>query len=774
MSYYFRGLIFSHLVHSFQCLLLGGGLIISNLNAQKIYVAADAETNGNGSSWELPFNNLSDALDQAQHGDTIMLKEGNYLSLSKISPFKLKSGVKLIGGFSGNEDELYQRQENFNHSTITGFYNGLVCIDTDSSTIIDGIRFYKNFANLRTREYTSCDYLNGDFRCFGGGVFVGSWDENQPACLKIRNCIFEENNSQDFGAGLALYAPYNSSAGLWVENTVFLKNKSYNIDGGGTAGAVGILATRSDFGFYFDNCAFEFNEAIWYGAVSFGQDHWEVVFSDCTFRNNKASRRAAALNKNSGPNSLKAKILNCSFIDNKTEPSRFWPGEGGAIFGQGLFIDQCFFQGNVARWGGAITGTDLVIHNTSFIDNFAGAIGGAVEHLTYGNSENMRHHSYVNCTFAGNHADSLCGVIKGNSVSRDTFINCIFYQNSAGHRGPNICYPDAIMRSLHFSNYNYFDTEDIMDAIWEQFINRDSMQIGMQNYFGGLDPKLGKGYDGLLRPGDCSPLIDKGDPNIFLPFDMEDKPRQPMLPSTLGAIEPHLWEFSWHHRDETCHDYFDGAVWHDPIHLLGPVYFQTLQNGAFDTLHLGSGTYEVSALDKAGCIVSTLIEIDGKDEVLVIDSINHASAMDVPDGAVYILEIEGLYPPFSILWNDGSSNMYNLNLLPGNYSVTISDSMGCEKVLDYDISFQLSTELFQMDEIIIWPNPTSEILNIKLGLSIKRWKIIDIFGVIQFHGNVHGVSSFEIETSSLIPGLYFLILTDDTGSVLSKNKFIKS
>jgi diaminopimelate decarboxylase len=85
-----------------------GGLIIPNLNAQKIYVAADAETNGNGSSWELPFNNLSDALDQAQHGDTIMLKEGNYLSLSKISPFKLKSGVKLIGGFSGNEDELYQ------------------------------------------------------------------------------------------------------------------------------------------------------------------------------------------------------------------------------------------------------------------------------------------------------------------------------------------------------------------------------------------------------------------------------------------------------------------------------------------------------------------------------------------------------------------------------------------------------------------------------------------------------------------------------------------
>jgi predicted outer membrane repeat protein len=746
-------------------------LIFQSLNARIIFVAHDATGSNDGSSWENAHIKLDHALNVANYGDTIWVKEGHYLNYD--GPFILKNGVKLFGGFKGKEYELSERETDFNHTKLTALRHGVLCINSDSTTLIDGFNFYINSAYPVFGLDIPCDLSEGDTRCFGGGLFMGSWDPDSTACLQIINCIFESNKAQNRGGALVLYSP-NSKSGLWVSNTVFRKNTCFDNDGGGSGGAIYLTAGAGDhYGFYFEDCLFEENEAIWYGSVYTAQGDWDVEFKKCTFQNNKARRRGAALAKGSVSNARMMLIENCQFINNHTEPSRFWPGAGGAIYGEKLQIENCVFAGNIANDGGAIQGTDLVISNTAFLDNYAGWDGGAIYHLTYGNAENMKRHVYKNCTFSGNRADTTGGVVSASSVSLDTFINCIFYNNKAGLSGNNIHYWNYI-RSLHFSDYNYFDTEDTLSAIWNIFENQDSMQIGPNTIFGGINPGLGIGYDGLLRPGDCSPLIGLGDPGIRFSHDLAGVARPTHRPSTIGALEPQDWIYEWKYRDETCYGYQDGAIWMEHSHALGPVRFsiEDLYEG-FDTLFLHQGNYTVMAMDQAGCTADTAVVIYGMAEIVVQDSVMHASGQDMADGAIEIINISGDYPPFEVRWAEGETGQSVMGLVPGVYQATITDDIGCEKVISYVIDFTNSTQIVRETGIAIYPNPARDVLWIDIRNAhkpIESIRILNMMGGL-VHEEMPGHTPdllFHLNLRSVQSGVYIIQIKWEGGQTVSK------
>ena len=79
----------------------------SLVQADTIFVDANAEPGGNGKSWQTAFDDLQDALAAAQADDEIWVAEGTYTPAppngDRKATFQLISGVGIYGGFVGKE-----------------------------------------------------------------------------------------------------------------------------------------------------------------------------------------------------------------------------------------------------------------------------------------------------------------------------------------------------------------------------------------------------------------------------------------------------------------------------------------------------------------------------------------------------------------------------------------------------------------------------------------------------------------------------------------------
>ena len=87
-------------------------------------------------------------------------------------------------------------------------------------------------------------------------------------------------------------------------------------------------------------------------------------------------------------------------------------------------------------------------------------------------------------------------------------------------------------------------------------------------------------------------------------------------------------------------------------------------------------------------------------------------------------------------------------------------------------SFTLPVQLLNKDHIVVYPNPSSEELIIKLDQNIPsiNYQIVDLNGKIIEAKKVTNTNPLKIETKSYKPGLYILKLSYDNKTMI--NKFI--
>lgn len=84
------------------------------------------------------------------------------------------------------------------------------------------------------------------------------------------------------------------------------------------------------------------------------------------------------------------------------------------------------------------------------------------------------------------------------------------------------------------------------------------------------------------------------------------------------------------------------------------------------------GEYEVSVEDANGCTRTALIVIEQPSDYSVQSTVLDNICFEGSNGSIE-LEITGATPPYSILWNDGSTDEDRLDLLNGDYTVTVTD-----------------------------------------------------------------------------------------------------
>lgn len=102
----------------------------------------------------------------------------------------------------------------------------------------------------------------------------------------------------------------------------------------------------------------------------------------------------------------KSKIVNCKFY-NCSAPK----GTGGAVYGNGV-ISKCTFEGNSAKYGGAVGCYSLTVQSSTFTKNSA-TKGGAAANIK----------SLTGCTFNKNKATYGGAVYNAKNVASSKFVN---------------------------------------------------------------------------------------------------------------------------------------------------------------------------------------------------------------------------------------------------------------------------------------------------------------------------------------------------------------
>ena len=137
-------------------------------------------------------------------------------------------------------------------------------------------------------------------------------------------------------------------------------------------------------------------------------------------------------------------------------------------------------------------------------------------------------------------------------------------------------------------------------------------------------------------------------------------------------------------------------------------------------------------------------------------------------GAINISVSSGT-PPFVINWSGpnsfSSSNEDISGLVAGDYVVTIVDSNGCSGTLD--TITVLSTlgiaPNFEEDEIIIYPNPTTDhvMIVVKSGESLQ-YRLENIYGQTII-SNAWFTKAAEIDIGHVESGVYLLVIANESG-----------
>ncbi|NJN78829.1 MAG: hypothetical protein HC803_11335 [Saprospiraceae bacterium] len=221
----------------------------------RIYVDVNKTSGLNdGLTWNNAFQDLQDALAFAQSCEAVQeiwVADGTYYPTSgtdRTIAFELKNGLKIYGGFAGNETSLSQRNFRTNISILSGeigstgstsdnSYHVVTSIGNDNTAILDGFTITKGAANLNSNDNNygaglygdgtsaiiqNCTFT-GNAATFGAGVY-----QKNAGNSTFTNCIFHANTTVGLGSGGGAYIRDATSS---FTNCLFYKNNGFN--GGG-------------------------------------------------------------------------------------------------------------------------------------------------------------------------------------------------------------------------------------------------------------------------------------------------------------------------------------------------------------------------------------------------------------------------------------------------------------------------------------------------------------------------------------------------------------
>lgn len=128
----------------------------------------------------------------------------------------------------------------------------------------------------------------------------------------------------------------------------------------------------------------------------------------------------------------------------------------------------------------------------------------------------------------------------------------------------------------------------------------------------------------------------------------------------------------------------DGAITITVDSLTGTAPFQYSINAinyvsANQFTNLSPGTYYPSSQDANGCTdVDTILLVEANNTIVISTQSNPITCFGDNDGMAQV-DTSGGNPPLNILWSNSSTGKTIINLAPGDYYVTVTDQLNCQR-----------------------------------------------------------------------------------------------
>jgi gliding motility-associated-like protein len=131
-------------------------------------------------------------------------------------------------------------------------------------------------------------------------------------------------------------------------------------------------------------------------------------------------------------------------------------------------------------------------------------------------------------------------------------------------------------------------------------------------------------------------------------------------------------------RGVSCYGGSDGAIQIDVFNDGAP-YKVTWSHGVENQLsvsNLPAGIYTVLVEDSTGCATTVVYQIREPEHLTFHQTVQDVTCHGYDNGTLS-LDVRGGTPPYSYQWSNGATSSRITHLSPGNYSVIVTDRMGC-------------------------------------------------------------------------------------------------
>jgi hypothetical protein len=377
--------------------------------AQTIYVNAAASTNGNGSSWAMAYNNLHDAIAQANSSRPIWLAKGNYYptadstgnsnpSNNRSKVFYIAKDLSIIGGFAGTETLESQANPIANPTVISGdismtptdstdnTYHAILISNHITPNGITAATVIKNVTITDTFGWTNPVTTNENI---GGAILFQAVGVGKSMSPVFENVIFNKNYARIGGA--MYFNIWGSTVEPVFRKCIFTNNIALGVNNAIPNGSGGVVRFNTNGN----------------GALC------AAKIDQCLFENNRAGFAGTIYNILYGGNSY-IEISNSYFIKNRAASN------GGVMY-------NCS--------NGTTVQNKPIISNTVFSENSGGTIGGVIYNLANQGENSV---TLLQCTFSNNTAATAAVAmysrnVIGAGVSNSMFKNCIIWNNTTAN-----------------------------------------------------------------------------------------------------------------------------------------------------------------------------------------------------------------------------------------------------------------------------------------------------------------------------------------------------
>ncbi len=297
-----------------------------------------------------------------------------------------------------------------------------------------------------------------------------------------------------------------------------------------------------------------------------------------------------------------------------------------------------------------------------------------------------------------------------------------------------------------------------------------STQIGQVSCFNLADGSIAIEVTGGTPPysyewntGAMSPNINQLTPGIYSCTIQDANQCVQILNATISGPDSALELVNLQISDVTTCGGADGMI---SLDLTGgtPPYTYQWSNGdsTAEITDLSTGIFQCTVYDANGCfLILSNSTVHAPDNDLSLIPSSTPSEWGQAEGTATVIVSGGL-PPFTFLWDAATgeqSDSIAINLSPGSYAVTVTDSQNCSQVQWVDVEGLTDTRNPRQElEIHVFPNPAKDhfILTVT-PFQPLNYRLLNTLGQVVTAGTLNNERQ-EIWMSNLTAGLYFLQL----------------